>query len=172
MKLETFHIRNQLIRCEIYESELKLHRKDAKSITLLAFVFERYSSDFLLGLGEHLWANVARSYLILKKAIAAKTSGEVIGRISFECDDTRVEYEFSRLTKGVLLTLLMIVSFVRQYPNSEEIRVSREGPILVHFRDSNVGNADEAPVGKESRLSVWMQLLAKPYSHFFGVRAD
>lgn len=123
-----------------------MHRKDENPITLLSFVLGRYSSDFLLGLRGHLWVSIARRYFILKKEIAEKTFDEVIGRISFACDDTLVEYEYSKLTKKSMLTLFLIVQFIREYPVTEKIRISREGPILVSFRNYSTGNSTAKPL--------------------------
>ncbi|MBI5577884.1 MAG: hypothetical protein HY895_01915 [Deltaproteobacteria bacterium] len=166
MKSEIFNIDNHKLHCEIFESELKIDSMDSRTVLLLSFVFGKYYSDFLLGLGEHLWVSVAKRYLILKNEIAAKTSDEVIGRISFECDDTRVEYEFSRFTKNVLLTLFLIVPFVRQYPNSEEIRIAREGPILVRFRDPDVNNVSDVHAGKEAKFKEWFATVGENAKSF------
>jgi hypothetical protein len=155
MKLETFQIRDHPIRCEIFESELNTHSKDPDSIALISFVLGQYSSDFLLAVSGHLWLRVARSYLIRAKEASQKAPGEVIGRISFDCDATHVEYEFSRLTQKSLLTLSLVVQFIRHYPLSENIRIAREGPILVRFRNDAANEGLEAPNGKEVRPDGW-----------------
>jgi hypothetical protein len=155
MKLENFHIRDHLIRCEIFESELNTHGKDPDSIALISFVLGQYSSEFLLAVSGHLWLRVARRYLILAKEVAQKAPGEVIGRISFDCDETHVEYEFSRLTKKSLVTLALIVQFIRHYPLSENIRIAREGPILVRFRYNTGSDGPEASAAEESGPGGW-----------------
>ena len=170
MKLETFQVRDHLIRCEIFESELNTHGKDADSIALISFVLGQYSSGFLLAVSGHLWLSVARRYLILAKEAAQKTPGEVIGRISFDCDETHVEYEFSRLTKKSLLTLALIVQFIRHYPLSENIRIAREGPILVRFRNSTGSDGPEASAGKEARPDGWWATVGRNPKSF--VRRD
>jgi hypothetical protein len=156
MRLEVFHIRNREISCEIYESELKLDRRDQEAVTLLTFALGSLSSDDLQELGARLWVEVARCYLNLKKAFSEKSSEEVIGRISFICDDTRVEYEFSKLTKTALLSLSLIGPFLKEYPDSQELRAARDGPILVHFRNSEAGTHAEKPAGGSSGgISSW-----------------
>ena len=145
MRSEVFHIRNREICCEIYESELKLDRHDKEPITIITFALGRFSIDALMEMGGYLWVEVGRRYLNLKKALSEKSSAEVIGRISFECDDTRVEYEFSKLTKSVFLNLLQVAPFLKQYPQSEEMRISRDGPILVRFRNSDAAATAAMP---------------------------
>jgi hypothetical protein len=94
----------------------------------------------------------------LKKAFSEKSSAEVIGRISFECDDTRVEYEFSKLTKSTLLSLYQIGPFLKQYPCILEFRIARDGPTLVRFRDLEPGTPSEKPA---SFFTI--------FSWFFGI---
>jgi hypothetical protein len=170
MKLENFHIRDHLIRCEIFESELNTHGKDPDSIALISFVLGQYSSDFLLAVSNHLWLHVARRYLILEKEASQKAPGEIIGRISFDCDETHVEYEFSRLTKKSLLILSLIVQFIRHYPLSENIRIAREGPILVRFRNTAANEGPEAPYRKEARPDGWWATVGRNLKSF--VRRD
>jgi hypothetical protein len=150
MRSEVFHVRNREICCEIYESELKLDRQDKEPITVLTFALGSFSSDALMAIGGHLWVEVGRRYLNLKKASSETSSAEVIGRISFECDRVRVEYEFSKLTKSALLNLLQIAPFLKQYPESEEMRISRDGPILVRFRNSDPEATAAAPADSDS----------------------
>jgi len=150
MGSEVFHVRNHEIRCEFIESELKLDRKDKNPITILTFVLGSFPSDMLQELGGHLWMEVARRYLTLKKNCAEKSPGEVIGRISFECDGARVEYEFSNLTQSALRSLCQIGPFLKQYPHSQEIRIARDGPILVRFRNLEPGTPSEKPASASS----------------------
>ena len=147
MRSEIFHIRSREIRCEIYESELKVDRQDKEPITILTFVLGSFSSDALMKLGRHLWVEVARRYLTLKKASSENSSAEVIGRISFECDSVRVEFEFSKLTKRAFFNLCQVAPFLKQYPDSEEMRISRDGPILVRFRNSEPETSAATPAG-------------------------
>jgi hypothetical protein len=145
MRSEVFHIRNHEICCEVYESELKLDGRDKEPITILTFDLGSFSIDALMEMGGRLWVEVGRRYLNLKNASSEKSSAEVIGRISFECDNTRVEYEFSKLTKSTLLGLCQIGPFLKQYPFSQEIRIARDGPTLVHFRNSQPETSSEKP---------------------------
>jgi hypothetical protein len=156
MKSETLNIDRHELRCEIFESELKIDSRDSRPVLVLSFMLGRYYSDFLLGLGERFWISVAKQYLMSKSQVAAKASDEIVGRISFECDDTRVEVEFTRLTRDVLRTLHLVVAFVSQYPRSEEIRMVREGPIRVRFRNPKVDSTAEATIGKETRIKAWL----------------
>lgn len=171
MRSEAFHIRNREICCEIYESELKLDRQDKEPITVLTFALGSFSSDALMAIGGHLWVEVGRRYLNLKKASSEKSSAEVIGRISFMCDDTRVEYEFSRLTKSALLGLCQIGPFLKQYPCSQEIRVARDGPILVHFRNSEPETSSERPAGAGSAaIRFWFSAINGRMRRYFRRR--
>jgi hypothetical protein len=168
MKPEVLHIRNHVIPCEVYESELKLDRSDKNPITLFTFVFEGLSCLLLEEVAVQLWTEVARRYLTLKKECSEKSNSEVIGRISFECDGTRVEYEFSRITKSALLNLSQIGEFIKQYPESKEIRISRDGPILVRFRSDEAGNIVAANQGRggRSKLHSWLTGLGGALSLF------
>jgi hypothetical protein len=167
MRSEIFHIRNREICCEIYESELKLNRKDKEPITLLTFALGSFSSDALMEMGGRLWLEVGRRYLNLKKASSERSSAEVIGRISFTCDDTRVEYEFSRLTKNAVLGLCQIGPFLKQYPCSQEIRAARDGPIRVNFRDSESANCSQQPAASSSALPSWLSRIAGRLHKYF-----
>jgi hypothetical protein len=162
MKLKILQIRNHAIPCEVYESELKLDRRDKNPITLLTFVLKELPNPLLDDIAVQLWTEVARRYLALKKEYSEKSNGEVIGRISFECDGAQVEYEFSRLTKSALLNLLRIGEFVKQYPESEEIRISRDGPILVRFRNAKPENvaSPNPEKGGRSKIQSWLAGLA------------
>jgi hypothetical protein len=168
MNLSTLNIRNHKIPCEIYESELKLSRRDKNLITLIAFVFKALPSPLLDETAALLWAEVARKYLNLKREFSKKPHNEVIGRISFEYGRTRIEYEFSRFTKSVLLNLVRIGQFVKQYPDSEEIRISRDGPILVRFRNTDAENTAQACQGKENRSKIqsWLADLGAGLTRF------
>lgn len=134
MKPEHLQIHQHSIPFEIYESELTVDRTDKNPITLLSFIFKELPLPLLDDIATRLWREVAKKYLVLKKENLEKSNAEVIGRISFECSGTRVEYEFSRLTRDVLRNLVRLGEFVKQYPETEEIRASRDGPILVRFR--------------------------------------
>jgi len=114
---------------------------------------------------------VGRRYLNLKKAFSEKSSAEVIGRISFECDDTRVEYEFSKLTKSTLLSLCQIGPFLKQYPCSQEIRIARDGPTLVHFRNSEPETSSERPAGADSAaIHSWFSAINGRMRRYFRRR--
>jgi hypothetical protein len=168
MRSEVFHIRNREICCEVYESELKLDGRDKEPITILTFDLGSFSIDALMEMGGRLWVEVGRRYLNLKNASSEKSSAEVIGRISFECDDTRVEYEFSKLTKSTLLGLCQIGPFLKQYPFSQEIRIARDGPTLVHFRSSPPQPSSEKPAsaGPEP-LPSWFSALNSRMRRYF-----
>ena len=135
MQTKLFNVRGQPIRCEIYESEIDLDRRNQGTIRLLTFAFEPLHSEVLMALGAQLWPLVTQRFRELARADPGRQAQEVIGRISFECDGARVEHEFSRPTPTDVATLIRIAAFVRQYPDAEEIRVSRDGPILVRFRN-------------------------------------
>ncbi len=154
MKTEILQIRKHAISCEVYESELKLDRRDKNPIALITLVFKALPSTLLDEIAVPLWTEVARRYLNLKKEYREKSKGEVIGRISFECDGARVEYEFSRLTKSALHILMLVGQFVKQYPESEEIRISRDGPILVRFRKVEPNNLARESQEKRRRLKI------------------
>jgi hypothetical protein len=167
MTPKILQIRNHAILCEVYESELKLDRRDKNPITLLTFAFKELPSPLLDDIAVQLWTEVARRYLTLKKEYSEKSNGEVIGRISFECDGARIEYEFSRLTKNSLLNLVRIGQFVKQYPNSEEIRISRDGPILVRFRGAkpeSVASTNQEE-GRRSKIQSWLAGLSGTLTH-------
>lgn len=167
MKPEVLRIRNHEISCEVYESELKLDRRDKNPVTLFTFVLKELPSPLLDEIALQLWAEVARRYLNLKKDYSQKSKNQVIGRISFECDGTRIEHEFSRLTKSALLNLVRIGQFVKQYPESEEIRISRDGPILVRFRDAKqekIGPANRQK-GHLSKIQTWLAGLEGALTH-------
>ena len=171
MRSEVFHIRNREICCEVYESELKLDGHDKEPITILTFALGSFSIDALMEMGGHLWVEVGRRYLNLKKAFSEKSSAEVIGRISFECDDTRVEYEFSKLTKSTLLSLCQIGPFLKQYPCSQEIRIARDGPTLVHFRNSEPETSSERPAGADSAAThSWFSAINGRMRRYFRRR--
>jgi hypothetical protein len=171
MRSEVFHIRNREICCEVYESELKLDGHDKEPITILTFALGSFSIDALMEMGGHLWVEVGRRYLNLKKAFPEKSSAEVIGRISFECDDTRVEYEFSKLTKSTLLSLCQIGPFLKQYPCSQEIRIARDGPTLVHFRNSEPETSSERPAGADSAaIHSWFSAINGRMRRYFRRR--
>ena len=171
MRSEVFHIRNREICCEVYESELKLDGHDKEPITILTFALGSFSIDALMEMGGHLWVEVGRRYLNLKKAFSEKSSAEVIGRISFECDDTRVEYEFSKLTKSTLLSLCQIGPFLKQYPCSQEIRIARDGPTLVHFRNSEPETSSERPAGAYSAaIHSWFSAINGRIRRYFRRR--
>ena len=171
MRSEVFHIRNREICCEVYESELKLDGHDKEPITILTFALGSFSIDALMEMGGHLWVEVGRRYLNLKKAFSEKSSAEVIGRISFECDDTRVEYEFSKLTKSTLLSLCQIGPFLKQYPCSQEIRIARDGPTLVHFRNSEPETSSERPAGADSAaIHSWFSAINGRIRRYFRRR--
>jgi hypothetical protein len=159
MKQEILQIQNHAIPCEVYESELSTEHRDKSPITLLSFVLHDLPSPLLDEIARSLWVEIARRYLALKQKYSTKSNGVVIGRISFECDGARVEYEFSRLTKSALLNLLRIGEFIKQYPESEEIRISRDGPIMVRFRNAEPENV-AAPSQEKSRLSKIQSWLA------------
>ena len=167
MTPKILQIRNHAIPCEVYESELKLDRRDKNPITLLTFAFKELPSPLLDDIAAQLWTEVARRYLTLKKECSEKSNDEVIGRISFECDGARVEYEFSRLTKSALLNLLRIGEFVKQYPESEEIRISRDGPILVRFRNAKPENVapPNPEKGGRSKIQSWLAGLGETLTH-------
>lgn len=171
MRSEVFHIRNREICCEVYESELKLDRHDKEPITIFTFALGRFSIDALMEMGGQLWVEVGRRYLNLKKAFSEKSSAEVIGRISFECDDTRVECEFSKLTKSTLLSLCQIGPFLKQYPFSQEIRIARDGPTLVHFRNSEPETSSERPAGAGSTaIHSWFSAINGRMRRYFRRR--
>lgn len=156
MRSEILNIGQHVLRCEVFESELKIGSGDSKPVLILSFLLGRYGSEFLLGLGESFWINIARRYLKLKSQVAAKTPNEIIGRISFECDDTRVEVEFTRFSEKVLRTLHLIVAFVSHYPRSVEIRSVREGPILVRFRGQEIKLASHDHIKRETGIKAWL----------------
>jgi hypothetical protein len=156
MRSEILNIGQHELRCEVFESELKIGSGDSKPVLILSLLLGRFGSQFLLGLGESFWMSVARRYLKLKSQVAAKTPNEIIGRISFECDDTRVEVEFTRFSEKVLRTLHLIVSFVNHYPRIAEIRSVREGPILVRFRGQEKKLASDEPVKSETGIKAWL----------------
>jgi hypothetical protein len=167
MKPEILQIRNHAISCEVYESELKLDRRDKNPVTLFTFVFKGLPSLLLDEIAVQLWTEVARRYLNLKREYSQKSKGEVIGRISFECDGARVEYEFSRLTKSALLNLVRMGQFVKQYPDSEEIRISRDGPILVRFRNAKPEAVTPAnqETGRRSKIQSWLAGIGGALAH-------
>jgi hypothetical protein len=151
--------------------ELKLDGHDKEPITILTFALGSFSIDALMEMGGHLWVEVGRRYLNLKKAFSEKSSAEVIGRISFECDDTRVEYEFSKLTKSTLLSLCQIGPFLKQYPCSQEIRIARDGPTLVHFRNSEPETSSERPAGEGSAaIHSWFSAINGRMRRYFRRR--
>ena len=167
MKPEILRVRNRSIACQVYESEIKIDRRDKNPITLITFVFKALPSPLLDEIAFHLWTAVARRYLNLKKEYLQKSNGEVIGRISFECDGARVEYEFSRLTKSALINLVRVGQFVKQYPESEEIRISRDGPILVRFRNGKADNTTPSSqqIELRSKIRFWLADLARGLNH-------
>ncbi|MCU0558705.1 MAG: hypothetical protein MUD16_00730 [Desulfobacterales bacterium] len=163
MKPEHFQIHQHSIPFEIYESELTEGRKDKNPITLLTFIFKELPPPLLDEIAARLWGEVAKRYLALKKESLAKSNGEVIGRISFECSGTRVEYEFSRLTREVLQNLARLGEFVKQYPETGEIRASRDGPILVRFRNRQPEDPSLRSVAEKKRRwakGCWMEGLS------------
>lgn len=137
MQTEVFHVQGRQISCDIYESELNLNRREKGTIRLLTFALGALRSEILMVVGAQLWPRLARRFRELAKKppfVPGRPPPEVIGRISFECDTARVEHEFSRLNRTDIATLVRIAPFVRHYPDAEEIRISRDGPILVRFR--------------------------------------
>ncbi len=134
MQTEIFDVQGHKISCDIYESELNLDRREKGAIRLLTYALGTLQSEMLMLLGAHLWPVVAGHFRDQARAAPGQGTLEVIGRISFECNTARVEHEFSRLTRGDIATLTRIAAFVRHYPDAEEIRISRDGPILVRFR--------------------------------------
>jgi hypothetical protein len=134
MQSEIFEIGPWKVACDIVESELALDRSGKSRITMLAFVFGGLPGDMLAKAGIRLWFEVARRYAAFKRDRTRDPASEVIGRISFTCGETRVEYEFSRLTKSAVSHLDRLAAFVKQYPQSEEIRILRDGPTLIRFR--------------------------------------
>jgi hypothetical protein len=154
MKAEILHIQNHAFPYEVYESEIKLDRRDRHPITLFSFVFNAFPSPLLDDVAIRLWAEVARRFLTLKKQFQEKSNGEVIGRISFKFENARVEYEFSRLTRNSLLNLVRIGQFVKQYPESDKIRSLCDGTILVSFRSEETGNDVTAQPGEGVRLKI------------------
>jgi hypothetical protein len=154
MKAEILHIQNHDFSYEVYESEIKLDRRDGNPITLFSFVFNAFPSPLLDDVAIRLWAEVARRFLTLKKQFQEKSNGEVIGRISFKFENARVEYEFSRLTRNSLLNLVRIGQFVKQYPESEKIRSLYDGTILVSFRSEETRNNVAAQPSEGVRLKI------------------
>ena len=172
MRAEILHIQSHDIPYEIYESELKTDRRDKNPITLLSFVFKALPSPLLDDIAAGLWTEVARRYLTIRKELQGKSDGEVLGRISFECDGAHIEYEFSRLTKKSLLNLVRISQFVKQYPHSQKIRISRDGPILVRFRNDVIENTALGKPGKDAplRFQAWASGVGGVLSHLFRRR--
>lgn len=174
MTPEILHIHDHAIPYEIYESELKLNRRDKNPITLLSFVFKGLPWPLADEVAAKLWVEVARKYLTLKKRFRDISPEQVIGRISFQCDGAKVEFEFNQLTKSSLLNLIRIGQFVRQYPHSEEIRILRDGRILVRFRRPE--DAPTPPGTSEndagSRLRSWLLETGSTVFHFGRRKAD
>lgn len=156
MKSEVLNVDQHVLRFEVFESELKIGSGDSRPVLILSFLLGRYGSEFLLGLGERFWIRIARRYLELKTQVAAKTPNEIVGWISFECDDTRVDVEFTRFSAKVLRTLQLIVAFVSHYPHSSEIRSVREGPILVRFRSQEKMLAPDEHINGETGFKSWL----------------
>jgi hypothetical protein len=173
MTPEHFQIQNHVIPLELYESEITVDRRDKNPITLLSFVFKELPPPLLDEIADRLWAEVARRYLILKKENREKSNGEVIGRISFESNGAKIEYEFSRLTKEVLRNLSRLGEFAKQYPDTAEIRASRDGPILVRFRSSKREDASlPAAAGNKQRTTTnsWLDGVSGSMIRFWRSR--
>lgn len=174
MTPEILHIHDHAIPYEIYESELKLNRRDKNPITLLSFVFKGLPWPLADEVAATLWVEVARKYLTLKKRFRDISPEQVIGRISFQCDGAKVEFEFSQLTKSSLLNLIRIGQFVRQYPHSEEIRILRDGRILVRFRRPEDAPTPSGTSDNDagSRLRSWLLETGSTVLHFGRRKAE
>lgn len=173
MKPEHFQIHQHSIPFEIYESELTVDRRDKNPITLLSFVFKELPPPLLDEIADRLWAEVARRYLFLKRENREKSNGEVIGRISFESNGAKIEYEFSRLTKEVLRSLSRLGEFAKQYPDTAEIRASRDGPILVRFRSPKREDASLPSAAKKNQrttTSSWLDGVSGSMIRFWRSR--
>jgi len=148
--LETeIKINNQSIFCEVLESELdsvyvsfdEIKNPEQKPVTyIITFFLDLPQEGLSKDCAKELWHRIRRQFILFKNKYSEKLEKNFVIRISYNYCGTRFECEFDDLLDTEMNTLHSVNTFSEMFPNTKEIRVIRNGPIIINFRSDSQNN--------------------------------
>jgi hypothetical protein len=135
-------INKQRISYEVIESELEsqyvswneiVHPEEKPITYIISFSLDFPQEGLSREGGKELWNIIRKQFIQFKNKNSEQLEKNFIIRISYRYNGTRFECEFDDLLNTEIDTLHNVNAFAEMFPDTKDIRIIRNGPIILRF---------------------------------------
>ena len=127
---------------EVIESELEsgykswtevVHPEKKSKTYMITFSLDFPQDGISKDCGKELWYRIRKQFILFKNENSEISEKNSIIRISYKYSGTRFECEFNDLSDIEIDTLHNVNRFAEMFPNTKDIRIIRNGQIIISF---------------------------------------
>ena len=139
-------INNKSIFYEVFESELdsayvswnEIKNPEQKPKTFIIVFSLNFPQDGLSkDCAKALWHSIGKRFILFKNRYSENLEKKFVIRISYNYCGARFECEFDDLLDTEKNTLYYVNKLAEIFPNTKDIRIIRNGPIIINFRSDS-----------------------------------
>lgn len=143
-------INKQSICCEVIESELEseyvswteiVHPEKKPKTYIITFSLDFPQEGLSKDCGKELWNRIRKQFIQFKNKNCEQLEKNFIIQISYRYNGTRFECEFDDLLDTEIDTLHNVNTFAEMFPDTKDIRIIRNGPIILRFFNESQKNS-------------------------------
>ena len=143
-------INKQRIFYDVSESELESvyvslteikHPEEKPKTYIITFSLDFPQDRFNKDCGKELWYRIKNQFILFKNKYSEQLKKKFVIRISYKYSGARFECEFDDLLDTEMETLHYVNTFAEMFPNTKEIRIVRNGPIIIRLGSDSQNNS-------------------------------